>query len=216
MKRNLKKINLQILAKLACGLHKPNRQTILPASSVPELFGALPVKKVRHLGGKLGDIVIDMLKCNVMADLLPFSLQQLQNRFDEKTGYTKNKFLLKIQYRNEIYCKFFFPCSNWLYNIARGIDNEPVTPRLVSKSIGACKRFPGKQVIVSIDVVSFLLEKKTKNKSLNKIFLIQSDFLTVETLAWRIISRNMRKIGTRSRRKRAKSFVVDSKLSLLQ
>ncbi|XP_014211757.1 DNA polymerase eta [Copidosoma floridanum] len=122
----------KILAKLACGLHKPNRQTILPASSVPDLFGALPVKQVRHLGGKLGDIVIDLLKCNVMADLLPFSLQQLQNNFDEKTGL-------------------------WLYNIARGIDNEPVTSRLVSKSLGACKRFPGKQAIVDIEVLKHWL-----------------------------------------------------------
>ncbi|NP_001127801.1 DNA-directed DNA polymerase eta [Nasonia vitripennis] len=118
----------KILAKLACGLHKPNRQTILPASAVPELYGSLPVKKVRNLGGKLGDMVIDSLKCNVMADLLPYSLQYLQNRFDEKTGM-------------------------WLYNIARGIDSEPVTPRLVSKSIGACKRFPGKQAIVELDVL---------------------------------------------------------------
>lgn len=31
----------------------------------------------------------------------------------------------------------------WLYNIARGIDLEPVTIRLASKSIGCCKKFPG-------------------------------------------------------------------------
>jgi DNA polymerase eta len=76
----------QILAKLACGLHKPNRQTILPSSAVPDLFSVLPIKKVRNLGGKLGDIVIDSLQCNVMSDLLRYSLQYLQNRFDEKTG----------------------------------------------------------------------------------------------------------------------------------
>ncbi|KAJ8681774.1 hypothetical protein QAD02_017566 [Eretmocerus hayati] len=116
----------KILAKLACGLHKPNRQTILPASSVPELYGSLPVKKVRNLGGKLGDMVIDSLKCNVMADILPYSLQYLQNRFDDKIGL-------------------------WLYNIARGADDEPVTPRLVAKSIGACKQFRGKQCIVDVE-----------------------------------------------------------------
>lgn len=41
----------------------------------------------------------------------------------------------------------------WLYNIARGIDNEPVSVRLVSKSIGACKKFPGKQAITSLNMV---------------------------------------------------------------
>ena len=76
----------QILAKLACGLHKPNKQTILPISAVPILFKTLPVKKVRNLGGKLGDVVIDSLKCNVMSDLLKYSLHDLQKVFDEKTG----------------------------------------------------------------------------------------------------------------------------------
>ena len=49
---------------------------------------------------------------------------------------------------------------HWLYNIARGIDSEPVTPRLVSKSIGACKRFPGKQAIVDVETVSFFNKLK--------------------------------------------------------
>ncbi|XP_012260865.2 DNA polymerase eta isoform X1 [Athalia rosae] len=114
----------KILAKLACGLHKPNRQTILPLSGVPSLYQTLPVKKVRNLGGKFGDLVIESLGCNVMADLLSYSLKDLQVRFDDKTGL-------------------------WLYNIARGVDNEPVTNRLISKSIGSCKNFPGKRAIVT-------------------------------------------------------------------
>ena len=44
----------------------------------------------------------------------------------------------------------------WLYNIARGIDNEPVIARLISKSIGACKNFPGKQAIVNSDAVGIM------------------------------------------------------------
>lgn len=76
----------QILAKLACGMHKPNRQTILSSASVPDLFTKLPVKKVRNLGGKFGDIVIESLKCNVMSDLAQYSKEYLQKRFDEKTG----------------------------------------------------------------------------------------------------------------------------------
>ncbi|XP_076280998.1 DNA polymerase eta [Lasioglossum baleicum] len=119
----------KILAKLACGLHKPNRQTILPPSTVSTLYSTLPVKKVRNLGGKFGDVVIESLNCNVMGDLLQYSLQYLQKRFDEKTGL-------------------------WLYNIARGIDNEPVTMRLLTKSIGACKKFPGRQAITSLDVLT--------------------------------------------------------------
>lgn len=118
----------KILAKLACGLHKPNRQTILPAAAVLTLYSTLPIKKVRNLGGKFGHIVTESLNCNVMGDLLQYPLQYLQKRFDEKTGL-------------------------WLYNIARGIDNEPVNVRLVSKSIGACKKFPGKQAIISLNML---------------------------------------------------------------
>ncbi len=36
----------QVLAKLACGLNKPNRQTILPLDSVTELFNSLPIGKM--------------------------------------------------------------------------------------------------------------------------------------------------------------------------
>ncbi|CAD6201258.1 GSCOCG00000059001-RA-CDS [Cotesia congregata] len=116
----------KVLAKLACGLHKPNKQTILPATSVPRLFSSLPINKVRSLGGKVGKDVVESLGCNVMADLLKFSLQDLQKHFDQKTGIK-------------------------LYNIARGIDHEPVTPRLICKSIGASKNFSVKQAITDLD-----------------------------------------------------------------
>lgn len=79
-------INFQILAKLACGLHKPNCQTILPEAAVASLYSKLPVKKVRNLGGKFGDVVVESLGCKVMGDLMQYSLEQLQKHFDEKTG----------------------------------------------------------------------------------------------------------------------------------
>lgn len=41
----------------------------------------------------------------------------------------------------------------WLYNIARGVDLEPVTTRLVSKSIGCCKKFPGKSALLTSETI---------------------------------------------------------------
>ncbi|XP_054289147.1 DNA polymerase eta-like [Macrosteles quadrilineatus] len=108
----------KILAKLVAGMHKPNRQTVLPPASVRELYSSLPLKKVRNLGGKLGDDVVERLGITLMSELANFTEKQLQAKYDDKTG-------------------------TWLYNIARGIDLDPVTPRLVSKSIGCCKKFPG-------------------------------------------------------------------------
>ncbi|CAF98622.1 unnamed protein product, partial [Tetraodon nigroviridis] len=39
----------KVLAKLACGLNKPNRQTLLPLGSVGELFSSLPIGKIQWL-----------------------------------------------------------------------------------------------------------------------------------------------------------------------
>lgn len=44
---------------------------------------------------------------------------------------------------------------SWLYKIARGIELEPVTVRLVSKSIGCCKKFPGRTALVSCEDVQY-------------------------------------------------------------
>ncbi|XP_044009993.1 DNA polymerase eta-like [Aphidius gifuensis] len=115
----------KVLAKLACGLHKPNKQTILSMSSVPELFSTLSVNKIRNLGGKIGMAIVEKLNCNVMSDLLCFSMDQLEKQFDKKTAM-------------------------WLFNIARGIDHEQVKSRLISKSIGASKNFWGEEVITEI------------------------------------------------------------------
>ncbi|VVC33008.1 UmuC domain,DNA polymerase eta/kappa/iota/IV,DNA polymerase, Y-family, little finger domain [Cinara cedri] len=109
--------NNKILAKLACGLHKPNQQTILPPFSVCNLFKTIPIKKVKNLGGKLGNKVKKEFKCEFMSELAAIPLIDLQKKFDNKT-------------------------CNFLFQISRGIDNEPVESRLINKSIGSCKAFP--------------------------------------------------------------------------
>lgn len=46
-----------------------------------------------------------------------------------------------------------------MYNIARGIDLEPVTTRLVSKSIGCCKKFPGRTALITSESVQHWLNE---------------------------------------------------------
>lgn len=48
---------------------------------------------------------------------------------------------------------------SWLYNIARGIDNEPVTPRFNAKSIGCCKKFAGKTALTDLGSLSHWLKE---------------------------------------------------------
>ncbi|KAL7890400.1 hypothetical protein AOLI_G00026580 [Acnodon oligacanthus] len=114
----------KVLAKLACGLNKPNRQTVLPLGSVPELFRTLPISKIRNLGGKLGVSITETLGVENMGELTEFTRSQLEENFGEKTG-------------------------QWLYDLCRGIEFEPVKPRQLPKSIGCSKNFPGKTALAT-------------------------------------------------------------------
>lgn len=50
--------------------------------------------------------------------------------------------------------KLHYPIfRSWLYQICRGIDLECVTPRFYSKSIGCCKRFPGRNAITGFNTL---------------------------------------------------------------
>lgn len=121
-----------------CGLHKPNQQTLLPPSGIPHLFETIPIKKVRNLGGKLGNRVREEFNCEFMSDLAAIPLNDLQQKFDSKTRYLL--ILLPIFILFIYFVLFNF--SNFLYQISKGIDNEPVESRLIPKSIGSCKSFP--------------------------------------------------------------------------
>lgn len=76
----------KILAKLACGLHKPNKQTILPQDGVAQLYQNLPLRKIKSLGGKFGNSLSDELNIQNMGELERFSEQELMRKYDEKTA----------------------------------------------------------------------------------------------------------------------------------
>ncbi|NWV15447.1 POLH polymerase, partial [Ptilonorhynchus violaceus] len=112
------------LAKLACGLNKPNRQTLVSARFVPQLFSQLPVSSIRNLGGKLGTAITDILGVEYIGELTQFSETELQTHFGDKTG-------------------------SWLYDLCRGIEDEPVKNRYLPQSIGCSKNFPGKTALAT-------------------------------------------------------------------
>lgn len=124
----------KVLAKLACGLNKPNRQTVLPLGSVPQLFSTLPISKIRNLGGKLGLSITETLAVENMGDLTRFSRAQLEQHFGDKTG-------------------------PWLYDLCRGIEFEPVKPRQLPKSIGCSKNFSGKTCLCTKQQVQHWLHQ---------------------------------------------------------
>ncbi|XP_057417292.1 DNA polymerase eta isoform X2 [Lotus japonicus] len=115
----------KMLAKLASGMNKPAQQTVVPQSSVEGLLHSLPIKKMKQLGGKLGSSLQSDLGVNTVGDLLQFSEEKLQQRYGINTG-------------------------TWLWNIARGISGEEVQGRLLPKSHGSGKTFPGPQALKTI------------------------------------------------------------------
>ncbi|CAH2041012.1 unnamed protein product [Thlaspi arvense] len=115
----------KMLAKLASSMNKPAQQTLVPSASVKGLLEYLPIKKMKQLGGKLGTSLQDDLGVNTVGDLLQFSEEKLQERYGINTG-------------------------TWLWNIARGISGEEVEGRLLPKSHGSAKTFPGVQALKTI------------------------------------------------------------------
>ncbi|XP_052105521.1 DNA polymerase eta-like [Mytilus californianus] len=124
----------KMLAKLSCGINKPNKQTVLPYGSVQGLFSTLPVRKIRNLGGKLGESLVEELNVEFIGDLVKFPLTELQNNFGDKTGH-------------------------WIYEVCRGIEQEQVSARQLPKSIGCSKNFQGKTCLDTKEKVQHWLKE---------------------------------------------------------
>ncbi|XP_024925031.1 DNA polymerase eta isoform X3 [Ziziphus jujuba] len=124
----------KMLAKLASGMNKPAQQTVVPLSSVEGVLDSLPIKKMKQLGGKLGSSLQTDLGVFTVGDLLQFSEEKLQERYGFNTG-------------------------TWLWNIARGINGEEVQGRLLTKSHGSGKTFPGPRALKTIASVQHWLNE---------------------------------------------------------
>ncbi|KAI3440286.1 UmuC domain-containing protein [Psidium guajava] len=124
----------KMLSKLASAMNKPAQQTVVPFSSVQGLLESLPIKKMKQLGGKLGSSLQSELGVNFVGDLLKFSEQKLQEYYGINTG-------------------------TWLWNIARGISGEEVEGRLLPKSHGSGKTFPGPRALKTLPSVQHWLNE---------------------------------------------------------
>jgi len=120
------------LAKLCCGLHKPNKQTVLPQSSIPSLYKNLSVTKVRGLGGKLGQAVVESLGVQTMMELADLPPSALEAKLDPKT-------------------------VAWLRLLFKGRDGEVVKERELPKSIGCGKNFRGREMLNTKEKVKLRL-----------------------------------------------------------
>jgi nucleotidyltransferase/DNA polymerase involved in DNA repair len=109
----------KVMAKLASGLKKPNRQTLInpqDESALQKLFYPLPLGRIRGLGGKFGDHVESLLNVSTVGELARLPKTTLHQHFAPEQ-------------------------AEMLYRMAQGICDEPVEDRTKTKSIGASKTF---------------------------------------------------------------------------
>ena len=141
----------KMLAKLACGINKPNAQTILPFAGVRKLFDGISIDKVRNLGGKLGEDIKQTYGIKTMGELREICPAELRKTFGIETG-------------------------DWINGLANGIDMEKVSDRILARTIGCGKNFPGKNALLTVNEVAKwlnalcdeLMERLNRDKELNK------------------------------------------------
>jgi DNA polymerase eta len=106
----------KMMAKLGAGYRKPNQQTIVRNRAVQHFLSGFKFTKIRNLGGKLGDQVVDAFGTEEVTELLNIPIAQMKSKFGDETG-------------------------TWLHEIIRGEDNSEVNSRTQIKSMLSAKSF---------------------------------------------------------------------------
>ncbi|KAF3359693.1 N-acetyltransferase eso1 like protein [Verticillium longisporum] len=108
--------NNKMLSKLGSAHKKPNQQTVIRNRAIQQFLSDFKFTKIRNLGGKLGDTIVNTFNTDTVKDLLPTPLDQMKARLGDETGI-------------------------WVYNTIRGIDQSEVNSRTQIKSMLSAKSF---------------------------------------------------------------------------
>nr|CDJ90718.1 DNA-repair protein domain containing protein [Haemonchus contortus] len=131
--------NNKMLAKLVCARHKPRQQTVLPFEFVPIVFEDTSIGDVRMLGGKLGHALQERFAIGTMAQLATIPFEMIEQYFGSQ--------------------------AQWIHQLAKGFDDEPVKPRDSQQSIAVSKNFPGKNALATVPEVRRWIEGLSKELS---------------------------------------------------
>jgi len=111
------------LAKLGSAMNKPNNQTLLLPAAISVVMHQVPIRKIRNLGGKLGKKFV-AAGMEHPAQLLHMSIQEIAELITSKEQESLD-----------------IPSAQFVYEIIRGIDNNPIVSREKAKSMLASKNF---------------------------------------------------------------------------
>lgn len=106
----------KMLAKLGSGHKKPNGQTVIRNRAIRQFLSGFKFTKIRNLGGKLGDQVVQIFGTESVSELLLVPVEQLKLKLGDDTGI-------------------------WVHNTIRGIDTSEVNSRVQIKSMLSAKSF---------------------------------------------------------------------------
>lgn len=106
----------KMLAKLGSGSKKPNGQTVVRNRAIAQFLSGFKFTKIRNLGGKLGDQIVQTFGTESVSELLLIPVEQLKLKLGDDTGV-------------------------WVYNTIRGIDQSEVNARVQIKSMLSAKSF---------------------------------------------------------------------------
>jgi DNA polymerase eta len=105
----------KLLAKTACSFNRPNGITIIATQSgIARVFKDYKIENIDGLGGRFGSIVKNTLKISTIQELRRFQKNELINIFGKRGVF--------------------------LWNAARGIDNNAVTQKTLNDSISSKRR----------------------------------------------------------------------------
>lgn len=110
-------------------------------ASVPIIYQYTPIEDVRMLGGKLGRALQRAFNVTVPEAIFFFKFI-----FQTMTD------LAAVKYDDM--CEKFPNQAKWLWNLARGHEDEPVKSRNMQTSIAVSKNFPGKNALTTVNDVT--------------------------------------------------------------
>jgi len=106
----------KMMAKLGSAYKKPNSQTIVRNRAVQHFLSTFKFTKIRNLGGKLGDQVVETFGTDELTELLKIPMEQLKSKLGDDTG-------------------------TWVHAVIRGEDHSEVNSRTQIKSMLSAKSF---------------------------------------------------------------------------
>ncbi len=154
----------KFLAKIASDWRKPNGLFVIQPKDVAVFLPPLPVGRIPGVG-KVTEARLEKLGVRIVGDLQRFELSDLENAFGRY--------------------------GQRLYELARGIDENPVVPDRLTQSVSAEDTFPQDVPLSETEPLIRLLAEKTWSASRKESRTARTVVLKLKTKEFKILTRSL-------------------------